>query len=437
MAQRFIKFLCQAGIKTSVMRKIFTPAIAILLCCSVFLLQGCLKDSITHTYTYTFYQPVYKTADEVRADIKTGAAQLVERPGKIFVKGNYIFLNETDKGIHVIDNSNPAQPKNVSFINIPGNIDIAVKGNTLYADLYTDLVAIDITNPQKAILKKVVEGVFPDRYYYGIFSADSTKVIASWVKRDTTVSEQMDLGGWAKNAGVFMSFAADAGGKSAAVSPYGVGGSMARFTIINERLYTVGNSDLQVFNISNTINPSYSNKKNMGWGIETIYPFMNKLFIGSQTGMFIYSLSNPDNPVEEGQFHHVRTCDPVIADGNYAYVTLRSGSRCAGFNNELDILNLSNLSNPTLVKVYSLTNPHGLSKDGNTLFICDGKDGLKIYDATNVSDLKLIKKIDGIETSDVITMGGVALVVATDGLYQYDYSNLSDIRFLSKITIAN
>jgi hypothetical protein len=417
------------------MRKVFNSAVAIVLYCSVFLFQGCLKDSVTHTYTYTFYKPVYKTTAEVRSNIRSNAVQPIQLPGKIFVKGNYIFLNEVDKGIHVIDNSNPTQPKNVAFIAIPGNIDIAVKGNTLYADLYTDLVAIDISNPQNAVLKKVVEGVFPHRYYYG-FSADSTKIIAGWEKRDTTVSEKMNLGGWAESRGVFLSYAADVSGKSASVSPYGVGGSMARFTIVDERLYTVGNSDLQVFNITNAANPEYVSKKNMNWGIETIYPFMDKLFIGSQTGMFIYSLSNPDNPVQEGEFNHVRTCDPVIADGNYAYVTLRSGSKCMGFTNELDILNLSDLANPTLVKVYSMTYPHGLSKDGNTLFICDGNDGLKVYNAANISDLKLIKKIEGIETFDVITLGGIALVVAKDGLYQYSYSDLSNIHQISKITLS-
>ena len=405
-------------------------------CCLVFLLQGCLKDTISHTYTYTYYKPVYKTVDEVRANIKSETGHAVERPGKIFIKGNYIFLNEVDKGVHVIDNSNPSQPKNISFINVPGNMDIAVKGNTLYADLYTDLVAIDITDPKKAVLKKVVEGVFPDRYYYSGFTADSTKVIVDWEKRDTTVSDVANLGRFGTNSEIFMSFAADVGGKSASVSPYGVGGSMARFTIIEERLYTVGNSDLQTFNISNATNPVFSRKKNMRWGIETIYPFRNKLFIGSTTGMFIYSLANPDNPVEEGQFNHVRSCDPVIADGDYAYVTLRSGGFCAGFNNELDILNISKLSNPTMVKVYSMTNPHGLSKDGNTLFICDGTDGLKVYNAANVSDLKLIKKIDGLETFDVIAHGGVALVVAKDGLYQYDYTNVNDIKFLSKIVLV-
>ena len=419
------------------MRKLSIAAVAILLCISVFFLQGCLKDTYTRTYSYTYYQPVYKTVAEVRANIKSNTAQSIARPGKIFVKGSYIFLNEMDKGIHVIDNSNPARPLSIAFIDIPGNLDIAVKGNTLYADLYTDLVAIDISDPKNVVLKKVVEGVFPYRYYGG-FTADRSMIIATWEKRDTTITEKIDMSGWARNRGVFLSssFSAD-GSKSASSSPYGVGGSMARFTIVNERLYTVGTSELQVFNISNTTDPVYTTKKNMNANIETIYPFKNRLFIGSQTGMFIYNLSNPDNPVQVGQFSHVMSCDPVIADDDYAYVTLRSGNRCTGLTNELDVLRLNNLTDPSLIKIYPMTNPHGLSKDGNTLFICDGTDGLKIYNAANVSGLQLIKKISGIETFDVITLGGIALVVAKDGLYQYNYSNLSNIYQLSKITIAN
>jgi hypothetical protein len=420
------------------MRKHYILAVAILLCTSFFFLPGCLKDSYTKTYSYTYYQPVYKTAAEVRTNIKSNTSQSIARPGKMFVKGNYIFLNEVDKGIHVIDNSDPSKPLTIAFIDIPGNLDIAVKGNTLYADLYTDLVAIDISDPKNVVLKKVVEGVFPYRYYGG-FTADRSMIIATWEKRDTTITEKMDMGRWARSEGVFLSssFSADASSKSGGSSPYGVGGSMARFTIVNERLYTVGTSELQVFNISNTIDPVYTTKKNMNANIETIYPFLNKLFIGSQTGMFIYNLSNPDNPVQVGQFSHVMSCDPVIADNEYAYVTLRSGNRCTGFTNELDILRLNNLTDPSLLKIYPMKNPHGLSKDGNTLFICDGTDGLKVYNAANVSNIQLIKQINDIETFDVITLDGIALVVAKDGLYQYDYTNLSNIHQLSKITIAN
>lgn len=425
------------------MKKFLLTAISLFTTCFVLIaLQGCLKDTYTRTYTYTFYQPVYKTTQEVRNNIRSNAAQPVQQPGKIYLKDQYIFLNDIDKGIHVIDNSNPSKPQNIAFIDIPGNMDMAVKGNTLYADLYTDVVAIDISNPRQVVLKKVVENIFPERSYM-YFRPDSTKVIASYIKKDTTVTQKFSLGELGKGRPDLMFetnfFSLSAGGDaraSASSSPYGVGGSMARFTIAKERLYTVGNQYLDVFNISNAENPLNAGRKSLGWNIETIYPFMNKLFIGSQTGMFIYDISSPDNPVLEGQFNHVRTCDPVIADNQYAFVTLRSGTTCQGFTNQLDILNLSNLSNPALVKTYPMTHPHGLSKDGNTLFICDGRDGLKIYNASTVTNLQLIKQITGIETYDVIAWNKIALVVAKDGLYQYDYTDLNNIQLRSKINIA-
>jgi hypothetical protein len=315
---------------------------------------------------------------------------------------------------------------------------MAVKGNTLYADLYTDLVAIDISNPASVSLKKVVENVFPARIYSGYFILDSSKIITRWEKRDTTITDKSELDNWLRGGRVFMSYAAsnDKAGTAVSVSPIGVGGSMARFTIVNDRLYTVGQSELSVFNITTASNPGFVTTKNIGWNIETIYPFLNKLFIGSSTGMFVYNISNPDQPAAAGQFNHVRSCDPVIADGHYAYVTLRSGSTCMGFNNELEVLSLNTMMDPSLVKVYPLTNPFGLSKDGDLLFVCDGRDGLKLYNSTHVNDLKLINTISGIETYDVITGNGRALVVAKDGLYQYDYSNTSSIRLLSKINIV-
>ena len=107
------------------------------------------------------------------------------------------------------------------------------------------------------------------------------------------------------------------------------------------------------------------------------------------------------------------------------------------FSNQLDIVNLNvtnNNGNPMLEKTYPMKNPHGLSKDGDLLFICDGAAGLKLYNAGNVSNLQLIHEISDIETFDVITMNKIALVVAKDGLYQYSYADISNIRLLSKIT---
>jgi len=428
-------------------KRLTVEILAFMLIAAVLSFSACIKDRCTQEVTYTYYQPLYKTKSAVRENIKSNSPRQMETTGKIYIRGNYIFLNEVDKGIHVINNSNPSRPENVAFIDIPGNVDMAVKGNTLYADLYTDLVALDITDPMNVKLKKVIEGVFPHRYWGGGFvgpAVTSDLIVTEWVKRDTTVTSSCDQAGWlwGGRMDVFMSPMANNSGTggSASVpstSPVGAGGSMARFTIMNDRLYTVSSTDLDVFNISNSADPQHTNTISVGsWTIETIYPFKDKLFIGSRAGMFIYNVANADVPAPAGQFEHARSCDPVIADDSYAYVTLRSGTECEGFTNQLEIINLKNNGNPVLEKTYSMKNPHGLSKDGNLLFICDGAAGLKLYNATDVLNLQLVNEVADIETFDVIAMNKIALVVTKDGLYQYSYANLPGLRLLSKITIG-
>lgn len=400
--------------------------------------SACVKDSCKKSYNITMYLPVYRTKNDVRNNIKSNAPQPLKKPGKIYIIGNTIFLNEIDKGIHVIDNTNPSNPVNKAFIDIPGNLDIAVKGNTLYADMYTDMVTLDISNPSNVIVKKFTDNLFPHRSYGNGFVANTDQIITEWVRKDSTITTSCDMGGsgWVReDVFTLASASAGSGGTSQNSSaPTGVGGSMARFTIVNNRLYTVSMTNLDVFNISNPIDPQRGNSVSIGWNIETVYPFKDKLFIGSQTGMFMYSIANPDAPVSMGQFNHAQSCDPVIADDTYAYVTLFTGTRCMGTLNQLDIIKLNNLTNPVLQKSYPMTSPHGLSKDNNLLFICDGDAGLKLYDAADVMNLQLLKVVSTKPAYDIITRNKIALVVGDDGLYQYDYTNPADIRLLSKIS---
>jgi hypothetical protein len=400
-------------------------------------LSGCDKEKITKTYTW--YTPVYKTLSEVRANMKSSPARALENPGKIYIYGNYIFLNEPQEGIHIFDNTQPSSPKNIGFIPIPGNVDLAVRNNVLFADSYSDLVTFDISDPKAVTAIKFAENAFPYRNMYYNYNgtrpanADSIKVTVDWIRHDTTVAYD-DRRGYVD----YDVMLASSSGQSAqpGKGSTGQGGSMARFTLMNDFLYTVSTSDLYTYNISNPGDPKFINKVTIGNGtqwIETIYPFRDKLFIGSSLGMFIYDVSTPGNPVKQGQFTHVRSCDPVIADDTKAWVTLRSGTTCGGNINQLEVVDIKDLSKPFLIKQYGMTNPFGLGKEGNILFICDGKDGVKVYDAADANDLKLIRKIDGMETYDVIASNNKALVVAKDGLYQFDYSNVNDIRLLSKI----
>jgi hypothetical protein len=93
------------------------------------------------------------------------------------------------------------------------------------------------------------------------------------------------------------------------------------------------------------------------------------------------------------------------------------------------------LVDASLVQIYNLTSPQGLSKDGNLLFICDGSDGLKVFDASNVLNMKLLQQLRIGDAYDVIAQNHVAVVVTSDALYQFDYSDPANLHLLSKISL--
>ena len=417
-------------------KKLTVEALTFLLIITMLGITACVKNTCKQKHTYTYFEPVYKTKTEVKANIKSNPARTVENPGKIYILGHFIFLNEVDKGVHVIDDTDPSAPKNIAFIDIPGNVDIAVKENILYADMYADLVAIDITDPNNVKEKKIVDGVFPERYWGNGFAARPGAMIVDWIKHDTTVDENCEQP-YRSNDRMDVLFAANfnKAGAAATPSPVGVGGSMARFTIVNDYMYAVNSHNLLSISLVNAADPVLKEDIFAGFDIQTIYPFKDYLFLGSMGGMYIFDISNPASPAPKSNFAHATACDPVISDGDYAYVTLRAGTNCGPTANELLVIDVQNLESPSLVKTYSMTSPYGLGKDGDLLFICDGKDGLKAYDAADVQNLQLIKTIGGMETYDVIAMNKVAMVVAKDGLYQYSYADLANIRLLSKINI--
>lgn len=399
----------------------------------IIVFPGCLKDNITRTYTVM--QPVLALKSEVLSSIKSDAPVSIKSPGKIYMYGNYIFMNEVNKGVHIIDNADPRNPRMAGFIKIPGNLDIAVKSNYLYADFFTDMLVLDISNPRDAKLLRTVEGVFPERVYTSGFYIDSSKVIVDWIRKDTTVNAGDNGGGWGSGCPNCLSVETYSSLASSPGRAPGVGGSMARFAIVNDFLYLVNMSSLSAHNISDPSNPKEMSRHPLGWNIETIYPFNNNLFIGSSSGMFIFNINDPSNPVPEGMFSHARACDPVVSDNEYAYVTLRSGNLCTGTNNQLDVLDVRNLQAPQLIKTYPLTNPHGLALDASTLFVCDGAAGLKVFDASEPGNLKMIDHLLGFSAYDVIAWNKRLLMVSSTGLRQYDYSNPSDLRLLSTLTI--
>lgn len=131
--------------------------ILFLLCLGV---DGCYRPSApAPPVTGDTYRPVYASYADIRM-VRVLAPQPLKNAGKIYVKDNYLFINEVGAGIHVLDNRNPAQPLSLAFLSIPGNHEIAIKDSILYADNFLDLVAINIGNPRNARVVKRIENAF-------------------------------------------------------------------------------------------------------------------------------------------------------------------------------------------------------------------------------------------------------------------------------------
>ena len=404
-------------------------------------LGSCLEDKCETTRTYTAFDPVYKTRAEINASVAIETAQNLEQPGKIYVYEEYIFVNEYRKGIHIIDNSNPSDPLFVTFIKIEGNVDIAVMGNILYADNYLDLLSFDISDPRVPVLLKREENVFPSmgeeatRGSLVYFHQTEEKIDIPC----TDPNFSLDILRLESSNRVFADLSSAAFNNNAAIGESGIGGSLARFTISQNYLYAVNDTDLKVFSLKDPREPRLLNTVPIGWGIETIFPLGEYLFIGANDGMYIFDNTVPSTPREISVFRHARACDPVFVEGNIAYITLRDGTRCETFTNQLEVVDVSDLTNPSLLKIFPMHHPIGLSVDDGILFICEDDQGLKVYDAADWEniDQNLLDHETGFTSYDVITLpkDKIAIVIGADGLYQFDYSNPKDIRQLSLLSV--
>lgn len=126
----------------------------------VIFLSSC-ENKCVETIKETKYEPVYLSREILNKEIKLTSSRIPSSVGKIYYKDNFIFINEINEGVHVIDNSDPRNPVNIGFITIPGNKDIAIKGSVLYAENYSDLVSIDISDPKNVSVMDRVQNIFP------------------------------------------------------------------------------------------------------------------------------------------------------------------------------------------------------------------------------------------------------------------------------------
>lgn len=376
---------------------------------------GCDNGENGNTNTIT-----HKSHNELREEaIGITDASGLQQPGKIYTKDQYLLVGEIGKGVHIFDNTDPRSPKNLAFLQIPGNVDVAIKGDVIYADNFMDLVTLNtktgkITRVNNAFKKH------EERRREELLALNNGK-------------DPLGMKGTQFQA---VNHGAPGGGGN----PVGTGGSMSRFAIVGDHLYVLDENTMKVFDITDPDNPVKKNEIEMDFVVETIFPHEDKLFIGGTQGMYIYDNNDPAMPRFLSKFEHAIACDPVVVSGSHAYVTLRNGGPCGRASNQLDVVDISNITAPTLVKSFQMHNPAGLSVQNNVLFLCDGNQGLKVFDVTdkeNIGGNLLFRDNDIRKAYDVIAGSDtpVVIVVGAEGLYQYDASNPEKLEKLSTISI--
>jgi hypothetical protein len=358
------------------------------------------------------------------------AAQMAQT-GKIYLYKNYLLIGEPNVGIHVIDNANPRKPKSIAVLDIRDNMDFAVKDNTLYATSGRDLLAINIQNVENARLIQRLPNVFntfvsrPRPRREPIASKDNDMRLE---RERPMKAESAKMAPSAASAPMPRPAAASkesarAATKDASGSTTGTGGSMAALIVYKHYLYAIdANYSIKLFDISQQI--QLLGDVPVRAGLETLFIQNDKMYIGSAMGMFIYDLADAKKPQYISAVQHVRSCDPVVVEGDWAYVTLHAGTGCNSMNvNQLEVIDIRDLKNPQRVKIMQMVHPKGLSINGDNLYICD--DGLKIMDISDkkTHNIVLLNHLQGFDAFDIIayeheTEGEIIMVIGKNGLYQ-------------------
>lgn len=408
----------------------------LLIITALFVMISCDKNNDEYE-TVNVATAEYMSLKTFRSSVDIIAPIPIIESGKIYVYNDLVLVNDVEKGIHIIDNSNPENPVKKAFIKVVSNKDMEVKGDYLYADSLMDLLVFDISDLDNIYEVARLEDVFPSYlpmpfvdnlvFNYGNNGMNSDEIIVSW----NITQEQRridDMRNDYENGGIFFDTAL------ASSESTGQGGSLARFKIVNEYLYAVDSHNINIFDINDLEQPRELEEVHAGFDIETIFNRGEYLFLGSMSGMYIYDISQPNSPQFVSEFQHGTACDPVVVDDKYAYITLRAGNFCGAFESSLEIVDVSDVYNIKHVQSYTMENPYGLGVKDDFLFICDGTAGLKVYNKENVHELKLLNTFKNINSFDVIPMESHLLLIGDNTLFQYNYSE-KGVTLLSEFSL--
>lgn len=233
---------------------------------------------------------------------------------------------------------------------------------------------------------------------------------------------------------IFVACQKSGSSAGAAAGGTGVGGSLAKFTIVGSYVYAVSSHFLYAIDISDPAHPVKKGQTALSFDMETIYPYKNRLFIGSRTGLYIYSIDTASGPRLIGEAKHGRSCDPVVANDSVSYSTLKGSTDCGPATSGLYVYDVRNLNYPLLKKTIPINEPVGLGMADSALYVCCAGVGLKVYSIKDAYNPVERQTVTGAGFTDVIPYNDLLICWVSEGISLYGISDRFKPVFIKNIS---
>lgn len=366
------------------MRRLYSlPVLAVLTLLSV----ACERDSCEETWTQVVPLPVTLDRAAVQDSITALPAREFCTGGNLYAYGDYLFVNSALEGYHLLDNSDPSDPRPVAFLRVPGATQMAFVDGRMVSDSYADLVVLDFAGPEHLTLLSSTPNFLLEA---NGFEIPSTEVAVGFEDRAVEFTQTCDgrvTGQWGAGGDIFMAetsfFDANIRGGGGGASPaVNTAGSLARLAFCDASLYVLGTSTLATYHLGTDDELVATNNTDLGWGQETMIRRGDFLYVASQSALTILGVSGCGNPELLGTSRRwVENNDPVAVEGDRAVATLRwgaAGDEWAG--GELVVYDVTDRTNPTELNRVAMTHPVGVALHDGILYVCDDVDGVRVFD---------------------------------------------------------
>lgn len=336
---------------------------------------------------------------------------------KIHLAGDVLFASESKKGIRLFDVSEINAPRSISYIATRGNADVATARTTLFADSYQHMLVFDFSDASHPVLIDTIKNVFTKYSFTETNSSDGSDGVGGFSGCNGCAKSPTITGPEVQTVSNNETMSSSSTGSSAG---YDQNKFMSRFIVLENYLYCIDNSDIVVFDITHAKDPVFVKRINIGFSIEMVSLQEKMLFVGGENKKSIFRIDEVLKPTFVSSLNRISSTDPIVVEDARAFTTKRIGGQSSSTENALQVLSVSNASQPQFLGSITIDRPYGLAVDRNFVFVATGAAGVKIIDAHDPQQMTQIGEIGSINVFDVVKRDRIIFAIGAYGIYIFD-----------------